>query len=46
MIIKFLFSSPNGDIPIEPKELLTPFKITPSENHTKKLYQIIQKFHL
>ena len=33
MIIKFLFSSPNGDIPIGPKELLTPFKITPSENH-------------
>jgi len=33
MVVKFLFSSPNVDTPIGPKELLTPFKVTPSENH-------------
>jgi hypothetical protein len=33
MIVKYLFSSPNGDIPSGPKRLLTPFKMTPSENH-------------
>ncbi|UCF56942.1 MAG: hypothetical protein JSW15_00150, partial [Deltaproteobacteria bacterium] len=33
MIVKYLFSAPKGDVPIGPDELITPFKITPSENH-------------
>jgi len=33
MIIKFLFSGPEGDIPLGKDDLVTPFKITPSENH-------------
>ena len=33
MLIKYLVSAPNGDIPVSTDELAIPFKITPSENH-------------
>ena len=33
MIVKYLFSSPKGDIPAGPDELASPFKITPSKEH-------------
>jgi hypothetical protein len=33
MIIKFLFSAPEGDTPVGPDDLAKPFKITPSEKH-------------
>jgi hypothetical protein len=33
MIIKYLFSSPEGDIPLRPQDLARPFLITPSERH-------------
>ena len=33
MIIKYLFSSPEGDIALGPEDLARPFLITPSEHH-------------
>jgi len=33
MLIEYLFSGPEGDIPVAPAELAVPFKISPSENH-------------
>jgi len=33
MIVQYLFSSSEGDIPMAPDMLTRPFKITPSENH-------------
>jgi len=33
MIVKHLFSSPKGDIPIGPDELVIPFKVSPSKDH-------------
>ena len=33
MIKTYVFSSPNGDIPVEPDDLSRPFRITPSDNH-------------
>jgi hypothetical protein len=34
MIIKYLFSSPEGDIALGPEDLARPFLITPSEDHS------------
>ncbi len=34
MKVKYFFSAPKKDIPVGPDDLLKPFKITPSENHT------------
>ncbi len=33
MIVLYLFSSPEGDISLEPKDLSKPFLITPEKNH-------------
>ncbi|MCP4667093.1 MAG: hypothetical protein GY849_12085 [Deltaproteobacteria bacterium] len=33
MIVKFLFSSPKGDLPLDPDIGATPFKITPDKSH-------------
>ena len=33
MLIKYLFSSPEGDISLTPEDLARPFLITPSEHH-------------
>ena len=50
MITRYLFSDPEGDIPIGPHELATKFKITPSENHPfltlGDYFEAIRKFIL
>jgi hypothetical protein len=33
MIIRYLFASPEGDIPLSPEDLSRPFKISPTQNH-------------
>ncbi len=33
MIIEYLLSSPEGELPLDSKELKKPFKLTPTENH-------------
>ncbi len=34
MITEYLFSAPKGDIPVGPDELISPFRLTPSKNHS------------
>jgi hypothetical protein len=50
MLIKYLVSAPNGDIPVSTDELSIPFKITPSEIHPfltlKDYFEAIEKFIL
>jgi hypothetical protein len=50
MLIKYLVSAPNGDIPLSTDELSIPFKITPSEIHPfltlKDYFEAIEKFIL
>ena len=33
MIIRYVFASPEGDIPLSPEDLSKPFKISPTQNH-------------
>lgn len=50
MIVKYLFSSPDGDIPAGPDQLASPFKIAPSKDHPhlclKDYFEAIRDFVL